>query len=88
MVRAQGRGESEVSDQGARLERVAQFATRSFESDRDAVEAALRLVSELLGLRTAFVTSTEHNRFQILALYNAGGSDISVGPPRPLDDTY
>ena len=70
---------------------LSELAGRSFGSAEEARQALLRLISEQLGMRSAFLThvTPEENRNEIVASYNApDGCGIPVGAVLPLWGTF
>ena len=70
---------------------LSELAGRSFGSAEEAREAVLRLLSEQLGMRSAFLTriTPEENRNEVVASHNApGGCGISAGALLPLSGTF
>ncbi len=75
----------------AYLAGLSNLAGRSFGSEAEAREALLRLLSEQLGMRSAFLTriTPEENRNEVVASHNApGGCGIPVGAVLPLSGTF
>jgi hypothetical protein len=70
---------------------LSELAGRSFDSVEEATEALLQLLSEQLGMRSAFLTriTPEENRNEVVASYNApDGCGIPVGAVLPLSGTF
>lgn len=70
---------------------LSELAGRSFGSAEEAREALLRLISEQLGMRSAFLTriTPRENRNEIVASHDApGGCGIPVGAVLPLSGTF
>lgn len=70
---------------------LSELAGRSFDSADEAREALLRLLSEQLGMRSAFLThiTPEDDRNEVVASHNApGGCGIPVGAVLPLSGTF
>ena len=70
---------------------LSEFAGRSFDSVEEARKTLLQLLSEQLGLRSAFLTriTPEENRNEVVAAYNApDGCGISTGAVLPLSGTF
>ncbi len=70
---------------------LSELAGRSFDSVEEAREALLQLLSEQLGMRSAFLTriTPEENRNKIVASHNApDGCGIPVGAVLPLSGTF
>ena len=70
---------------------LSELAGRSFGSAEEAGEAILRLISEQLGMRSAFLTriTLKENRNEVVASHNApGGCGIPVGAVLPLSGTF
>lgn len=75
----------------AYLAGLSNLAGRSFGSEEEAREALLRLLSEQLGMRSAFLTriTPEENRNEVVASHNApGGCGIPTGAVLPLSGTF
>ena len=75
----------------AYLSGLSEFAGRSFGSVEEARQALLQLLSEQLGMRSAFLThiTPEENRNEVVASYNApDGCEISAGAVLPLSGTF
>lgn len=75
----------------AYLAGLSNLAGRSFGSEAEAREALLRLLSEQLGMRSAFLTriTPEENRNEVVASHNApGGCGIPAGAVLPLSGTF
>lgn len=78
-------------DSPAYLGGLSELAGRSFGSAEEAREALLRLISEQLGMRSAFLTriTPRENRNEIVASHDApGGCGIPVGAVLPLSGTF
>ncbi len=70
---------------------LSELAGRSFDSAQEAREALLRLISEQIGMRSAFLTriTPGENRNEVVASHNApGGCGIPVGAVLPLSGTF
>ncbi len=70
---------------------LSELAGRSFGSAEEAAQALLRLLSEQLGMRSAFLTriSAEGNRNEIVASHNEpDGCGIPAGAVLPLSGTF
>ena len=70
---------------------LSELAGRSFDSAQEAREALLRLISEQLGMRSAFLTriTSGENRNEVVASHNApGGCGIPIGAVLPLSGTF
>ena len=70
---------------------LSELAGRSFDSAEEAMQALLRLLSEQLGMRSAFLTriTPEENRNEVVASHNAPhGCGIPVGAVLPLSGTF
>ncbi len=70
---------------------LSELAGRSFDSVEEAREAFLQLLSEQLGMRSAFLTRImpEENRNEVVASHNApDGCSIPVGTVLPLSGTF
>ncbi|MDP9480550.1 MAG: hypothetical protein M3R38_33635 [Actinomycetota bacterium] len=70
---------------------LSELAGRSFDSAEEAREAILRLLSEQLGMRSAFLTriTPEENRNEVVAAHSApDGCGIPVGAVLPLSGTF
>ena len=70
---------------------LSELAGRSFDSVEEAREALLQLLSEQLGMRSAFLTriTPEENRNEVVASHNApNGCGIPVGAVLPLSGTF
>lgn len=70
---------------------LSELAGCSFDSADEAREALLRLLSEQLSMRSAFLTqiTPEENRNEVVASHNApGGCGIPVGAVLPLSGTF
>ncbi len=68
-----------------------ELAGRSFDSIEEATDALLRLLSERLGMRSAFLThiTPEGNRNEVVASHNApDGCGIPTGAVLPLSGTF
>ena len=70
---------------------LSELVGRSFDSVEEATEALLQLLSEQLGMRSAFLTriTPEENCNEVVASYNApDGCGIPVGAVLPLSGTF
>ena len=70
---------------------LSELAGRSFDSVEEAREALLQLLSEQLGMRSAFLTriTPEENRNEVMVAYNASdGCGIPGGAVLPLSGTF
>ena len=70
---------------------LSELAGRSFDSVEAVVEALLELLSEQLGMRSAFLTriTPEENRNEVVSSHNApDGCGIPVGAVLPLSGTF
>jgi hypothetical protein len=70
---------------------LSKLAGRSFDSVEEAAQALLQLISEQLGMRSAFLTriTPETNRNEVLASHNApDGCGIPPGAVLPLSGTF
>ena len=70
---------------------ISRLSGRSFASTEEATQAVLRLITEQIGMRSAFLTriAPERNRNEISAAHNEpGGCHIPAGAVLPLSDTY
>lgn len=75
----------------AYLAGLSELAGRSFDSAEEAREALLRLISEQLRMRSAFLTriTPEEDRNEVVTSYNApGGCGIPSGAVLPLSGTF
>jgi hypothetical protein len=75
----------------AYLSGLSEFAGRSFGSVEEARQALLQLLSEQLGMRSAFLThiTSDENHNKVVAAYNApDGCGISAGAVLPLSGTF
>lgn len=73
------------------LNSLSAFATRSFSSTNEALQAVLELISEQLRLRSSFLTAIDPgcNNNRVLQAHNQpGGCDVPPGADLPLDDTF
>ena len=70
------------------LRALAHFSLQSFPSSRDAVEAALALVAQQIGVRSAFLSRFVQDQLAIVADYDRGGCGIRAGSAFPLDDAF
>ena len=70
---------------------LSELAGRSFNSVEEEREALLQLLTEQLGMRSAFLTriTPEENRNEVVASHNApDGCGIPVGAVLPLSGTF
>lgn len=70
---------------------LSELAGRSFDSVEEEREALLQLLSEQLGMRSAFLTriTPEENLNEVVASHNApDGCGIPVGAVLPLSGTF
>ena len=70
---------------------LSELAGRSFPSPEEATGAILRLLSDQLGMRSAFLTriTPAEDRNEVIASYNApDGCDIPAGAVLPLSGTF
>lgn len=70
---------------------LSELAGRSFDSIEEATDALLRLLSERLGMRSAFLThiTPKGPRNEVIASHNApDGCGISTGAVLPLSGTF
>ena len=70
---------------------LSELAGRSFDSLEEAKEALLQMLSEQLGMRSAFLTriTPEENRNEVVSSHNApDGCGISTGAVLPLSGTF
>lgn len=70
------------------LRALARFSLQSFASPRHAVDAALALVAEQVGVRSAFLSRLDGNELAIVADYDRGGCGIRAGASFALDDAF
>lgn len=70
------------------LRALARFSLQSFGSSRSAVDAALALLAEQVGVRSAFLSRVAQNELAIVADYDRGGCGIRAGDAFPLDDAF
>ncbi len=91
IVRRQGAG-TFVSDEpppvANPLRALAKFSVQSFRSAHEATEAALALLAEQVGLRSAFLSRFDGDQVSIVADYDRGGCAIRAGSRFPLDDAF
>ena len=81
----------EYAGSSAYLGSLSELAGRSFGSEEEAREALLRLLSEQIGMRSAFLTriAPKENRNEVVASHNApDGCGIPVGAVLPLSGTF
>ncbi len=79
------------TDADTYLSGLSELAGRSCDPTQEAVEAALRLVVERLGLRSSFLThiDQEECRHEVIMAQNlAGGSDMQAGVVVDLPQTF
>ncbi len=70
---------------------LSELAGRSFDSTQEATRALLRMVSEQLDMRSAFLThiTPAEDRNEVLASHNApDGCGIPMGAVLPLSGTF
>ncbi len=70
---------------------LSEHAGRSFDSVEEATQTLLQVISEQLGMRSAFLTriTPEGNRNEIVASHNApDGCGIPTGAVLPLSGTF
>ncbi len=75
----------------AYLGRLSELAGRSFDSVEESTQALLKVISEQLGMRSAFLThiTPESNRNEVVASHNApDGCGIPAGAVLPLSGTF
>ena len=73
------------------LDGLSALAARSFPTTRAAIDAALRLLVDQLGMRSSFLTriAREERRHEVLAAHNEpGGCDVAVGDVLELPQTF
>ncbi len=70
------------------LRALAQFSTRQFTSSKDATEAALQLLAEQIGVRSAFLSRFDVNHLAIIADYDRDGCGIRAGTSFPITDAF
>lgn len=71
-----------------RLQALAQFTTRQFSSTDETIGAALQLLAEQIGMRSAFLSQFDGDQLAIIADYDHGGCGIRAGARFPLDDAF
>ena len=70
------------------LRALARFAAQSFASATEAAEAALALLAEYVGVRSAFLSRFAGDELVIVADYDHGGCGIRAGASFPLKDAF
>ncbi|MDP9312191.1 MAG: GntR family transcriptional regulator [Chloroflexota bacterium] len=70
------------------LRALARFTAQRFASAQDAADAALVLLAEQIGVRTAFMTRLDAYQLQVVAAYDRGGCGVDAGVAYPLDDAF
>ncbi len=83
-------GERLTQDLGAAyLSGLWALSGRGFASMNDASQAIVRLASNQLGMRSAFLAQFEGEEKRVLASHNApGGCDIAAGAVLPIAHSY
>ena len=72
----------------APLPALARFISQPFPSTTQAAEAALTLLAEQLGVRSAFLSRVVANQLLIVADYDQDGCGIRAGANFPLADAF
>lgn len=67
---------------------LARFSLKPFPSSRHAIDAALALLAEQIGVRSAFLSRFEQDKLAIVADYDRGGCGIHAGAHFSLDDAF
>lgn len=70
------------------LRALARLMTQSFGSIQEQVDAALVLVAEQVGMRSAFLSRVEGDQLAIVADYDNAGCGIRAGSSFPLGDAF
>ena len=70
------------------LRALARFTAQQFASAHHAVDAALRLLAEQIGVRSAFMTRLHVDQIQVIGAYDRGGIGIDAGVTFSLDDAF
>lgn len=83
-------GERPAQDPGAvYLSGLWALSARGFASTDDASRAVVRLASDQLGMRSAFLAHFDGDEKRVLASHNApGGCDIAAGAVLPISHSY
>ncbi len=72
----------------APLRAFARFTQQRFSSTQDAAEAALKLLAEQIGVRSAFLSRFDEDRLMIVADYDQNGCGIRSGSDFPISDAF
>ena len=70
------------------LRALARFSLQTYPSSKHAVDAALALVAEQIGVRSAFLSRFDQDQLAIVADYDRGGCGIRAGSHFPLEDAF
>jgi DNA-binding GntR family transcriptional regulator len=70
------------------LRALARLTIQRFTSTEQATEAALKLLAEQIGVRSAFLSRFDHDQLVILADYDRDGCGIRAGSDFPLADAF
>jgi GntR family transcriptional regulator len=70
------------------LRAIARFSLRSFSSTRAVADAALQLLAQHIGVRSAFLSRFDGNNLSILADYDQNGCGIRAGAQFPLNHAF
>ncbi|MDQ5852872.1 MAG: GntR family transcriptional regulator [Chloroflexota bacterium] len=91
IVRRHGVGTFVASDPPASaspLRALARFSMQSFPSAEHAIDAALALLGEQIGVRSAFLSRFDGDQLAIVGDYDRGGCGIKAGSSFPVDDAF
>ena len=70
------------------LRALARFSLQRFPSTRQAADAALALLAEQIGMRSAFLSRIDNHGVAIVADYDHNGCGIHAGTSFPVEDAF
>ena len=70
------------------LRALARFSLQTFSSPREAIDAALTLLAEQIGVRSAFLSHFEQGHLRIVADHDRDGCGIRAGEHFPVTDAF
>ena len=70
------------------LRALARFTLQTFTSTQQMIDAALILVAQQIGVRSAFFSKVDGDRLMIIADYDNAGCGIHAGSNFPLADAF
>ena len=74
--------------ESAAIHRISGLAAEAFPTCAAATQAILRLVRELTGLRSRFLTRTNQGVFEVVAVAEGDGGPFAAGDSLPFQDLY